>query len=180
MKRSAPLRRRIRLRSVGVVTRRRQARLREILPLLLERAGGCCENPLCKGRARLDPHHVQKRSQGGGETLDNLVALCRWPCHDALDLPDGHRDALRIWRVDETVTWNVATELARSWFVFTSRGFRMRRELLDSGRRFGPPENYGEVLPRGGAVAPTAILAAGALALLAFLGLTLWILLEAA
>ena len=34
----------------------------------------------------LDPHHVQKRSQGGADHLDNLAALCR-RCHDLTDAP---------------------------------------------------------------------------------------------
>lgn len=37
-------------------------------------------------RSGLDPHHaIHKRGIGGGSRLDipwNLVALCRWPCHE--------------------------------------------------------------------------------------------------
>lgn len=29
----------------------------------------------CAGR--IDPHHVKRRSQGGEDTLDNLISLCR-------------------------------------------------------------------------------------------------------
>jgi 5-methylcytosine-specific restriction endonuclease McrA len=43
-----------------------------------------CENPWCRSGARLDPHHVIKRSQGGLSTPSNLTMLCR-PCHDDTD-----------------------------------------------------------------------------------------------
>lgn len=36
----------------------------------------------CEMRAGVHVHHNVFRSQGGGDTADNLVWLCR-PCHDA-------------------------------------------------------------------------------------------------
>ena len=30
----------------------------------------------------IDPHHIKTRGAGGGDTLDNLVMLCRVPCHE--------------------------------------------------------------------------------------------------
>jgi hypothetical protein len=53
---------------------------------LLARCGRRCENPWCRVKAALDPHHVVKRSQGGEDTADNLVMVCRY-CHGATDLP---------------------------------------------------------------------------------------------
>ena len=29
----------------------------------------------CQGR--IDPHHIKRRSQGGEDTIDNLISLCR-------------------------------------------------------------------------------------------------------
>ena len=70
---------------------------RAIKAALWQRAEGHCEVPWCKEAAQ-DPHHVIKRSQGGPDTLDNLVALCRRH-HDATDLPQTPRHPwLRIVR----------------------------------------------------------------------------------
>ena len=81
-----------RVRAGGVLAKGRQsatlAGWREIVAQLRLRAQGRCENPLCRRPARLDPHHVLKRSQGGADALNNLVALCR-RCHVATDLPFG-------------------------------------------------------------------------------------------
>ena len=129
MKRS-PLRRRTRLRAVGKVSRRRAANLRALWPLLLERSAGRCEWPHCGVRRPLDPDHIVKRSQGGQETLQNILAVCR-RCHGQRDLAAGHRDALRAWL--ETVD-------GEAWFVFLRQGERLRRKLLADGRRLGPVE----------------------------------------
>ena len=37
----------------------------------------------CNSTASLQPHHIKFRSQGGKDTLDNLVTLC-WTCHRAV------------------------------------------------------------------------------------------------
>ena len=87
---------RTRMRRQGVRGRRRQAAIAKLKPALLARAGGRCENPWCRRRRPLDPHHIQKRSAGGPDTLENLVALCR-PCHEATDKP--FYDRLNIRRV---------------------------------------------------------------------------------
>ena len=36
-----------------------------------------CEVPGCSEEGWLGPHHIVFRSQGGGDTLDNLIQLCR-------------------------------------------------------------------------------------------------------
>lgn len=90
---------RTRMRRIGARGRQRQRTMARLRPLLLQRAGGRCENPLCRKRARLDLHHLTKRSQGGGEDL-NLVCVCR-QCHNRLDLPVSHPRFLRILRVSD-------------------------------------------------------------------------------
>src|SRR5712692_5360409 len=57
---------------------------------VLARAGWRCQ--ACGVRRRLDVHHMIKRSQGGSDfDLDQLVALCRWWCHDQTDAPYERR-----------------------------------------------------------------------------------------
>lgn len=85
---------RTRMRRQGPRGRRRQAALATLRPLILARAGGRCENPLCRKRVRLDLHHIVKRSQGGRED-GNLLALCR-RCHDRTDLPIIHPQRLTL------------------------------------------------------------------------------------
>lgn len=61
---------------------RPQARVRDPAALKrfrLENLGEPCE--ICEQRAGTDPHHIQFRSQGGGDVAWNLLWLCR-PCHD--------------------------------------------------------------------------------------------------
>ena len=130
MKRS-PLRRRSRLRAIGRAAARREARLRVLRPLLAERSGGRCEVPWCAKRQKLDPHHIEKRWHGAAtDDLQKLLHVCR-ACHDRFDLPDGHRDSLRVW---------VETVDGEAWFVFLRQGERLRRKILADGRRLGPVE----------------------------------------
>ena len=51
---------------------------------VLARAKGFCE--CCHASKALDVHHVIKRSQGGADTPDNGIALCR-VCHEQTDWP---------------------------------------------------------------------------------------------
>lgn len=62
--------------------------------MALALAGNRCLNPFCRRRARLDLHHVIKRSAGRKDELWNLIPLCR-ECHNAVDLPAGSVGALR-------------------------------------------------------------------------------------
>lgn len=73
---------------------------RVLVEKLTERAEGRCENPVCRRRGSLDPHHVIKRSQGGADHEGNLVMICR-TCHRATDLPHGE-GRLRILRLYAT------------------------------------------------------------------------------
>jgi len=63
-----------------------RAAWRQLVAHVLEREGRLCwwcRRPTC---VPLDPHHVQKRSQGGPDSVDNVVCLGR-RCHDATDAP---------------------------------------------------------------------------------------------
>lgn len=102
MKRRIPLRRsamkrgthrvgaasRARVRAGGVLALGRPsatlAEWRGVVADVIKRADGRCENPLCRRRTHLDPHHVVKRSQGGTDRPGNIVALCR-TCHRQTD-----------------------------------------------------------------------------------------------
>ena len=82
--RRTPLRR-TRMRRVGPKGRARQKRLETLRPMIETRANGRCENPFCRKAARLDLDHIDKRSQGGPDTPENIVALDRG-CHRRRDL----------------------------------------------------------------------------------------------
>lgn len=53
---------------------------KDIYQQVLDRDGGCVARSLipdvrCVGR--IDPHHALMKSQGGQDTLDDLIAVCR-------------------------------------------------------------------------------------------------------
>jgi len=80
MKRSGPIQRRTPLKRSSSLKAKRKGLDTDVRSEVFLRDGGC------KGRAlipalscwgRLDPHHILRRSQGGQDTPDNLVTLCR-------------------------------------------------------------------------------------------------------
>lgn len=100
MKRSGPLRRLTPLRTRSTLKRstplqqsrlgnqlRRTSRKRKALGVpkqikeqVLNRDGGCRvmrSVPEVKCFGPIDPHHVLRRSQGGPDTVENLIAVCR-------------------------------------------------------------------------------------------------------
>ena len=87
MKRT-PLKRRKRLNPVSKKTRTvRWPALKTLRARVIARA--CCNCEACHAcivGAKLEVHHVIKRSQGGPDTPDNCIALCR-RCHDRTDWP---------------------------------------------------------------------------------------------
>jgi len=66
-----------------------------LIRALKERVRFCewCGVPHWKTAWPLDPHHIKSRGAGGGDTLDNLVMLCR-PCHDDAQTYKIHKAAL--------------------------------------------------------------------------------------
>jgi 5-methylcytosine-specific restriction endonuclease McrA len=81
------------MRRQGPRGRARAARLSGLRPQVLQHWGAFCM--ACGRRGPLDLHHVVKRSQGGQDTVENIVPLCR-RCHDATDAPSGRGKRLTI------------------------------------------------------------------------------------
>ncbi len=81
MKRSAPLRRTPLKRGGPIKSKgKSHAVPKDIYAQVVARDNGCAARTAvreisCDGR--LDPHHIQRRSQGGADTVENLVTLCR-------------------------------------------------------------------------------------------------------
>jgi len=51
---------------------------KELMLTLVNERGGICES--CRERIAVDAHHLIYKSQGGSDTADNLIILCR-SCH---------------------------------------------------------------------------------------------------
>lgn len=60
------------------------AEWRAVVARCLERANHRCE--YCGARRALDPHHVRPRAQGGEDSQENTVVLCR-ACHERCAAP---------------------------------------------------------------------------------------------
>jgi hypothetical protein len=72
------LQRRKPLKRGGAIKRKARPVPKSVYQQVLARDLGCKGSNLpgkCAGR--IDPHHILMRSQGGLDTLDNLVSLCR-------------------------------------------------------------------------------------------------------
>lgn len=64
-------------KSLKAISDKRRAyldELQEVLPALWARSGGVCE--VCRSAPAVHPHHRLRRSQGGKNDLDNLLAVC--------------------------------------------------------------------------------------------------------
>ena len=80
MKRSGPIQRRTPLKKSSGLKAKRRGLDTDVRSQVFIRDGGCRGRALipelsCWGR--LDPHHILRRSQGGQDSPDNLVTLCR-------------------------------------------------------------------------------------------------------
>lgn len=92
MKRSGPPKRRTPLKRTGFTKDRVSAQLartrakrktlavpKDVYQEVLARDHGCRAAGVAPGQCagRIDPHHVLRRSQGGPDTVENLISLCR-------------------------------------------------------------------------------------------------------
>ena len=65
---------------------------------MLHEAGYRCGNPVCRGILTLDIHHLYYVSEGGGDTPDNLLALCP-TCHSLHHHKHIPLESLRTWKL---------------------------------------------------------------------------------
>ncbi len=79
----------------------------------LERAGYRCEVPGCACRTNLHVHHIQRRSQGGSDELENLAVACASHhlrhLHGGTMRVEGQHPSTRIWEIglEEGEPWRV-------------------------------------------------------------------------
>lgn len=64
---------------------------------VLTEAGYRCAVPTCRTIFVLDLHHMDKVSDGGGNTADNLIALCP-TCHGLHHRGAIPQEAIRVWK----------------------------------------------------------------------------------
>jgi hypothetical protein len=65
--------------------------------LVLHEAGFRCAVPTCRTLLTIDLHHMTQVSEGGGDTPDNLLALCK-NCHALHHLGKIPMDSIRAWK----------------------------------------------------------------------------------
>lgn len=63
----------------------------------LHEAGYRCSNPTCRTIITLDIHHLQQVSEGGGNTVENLLALCP-NCHALHHRGTISIESLKTWK----------------------------------------------------------------------------------
>jgi len=64
---------------------------------VLAEAGYRCAVPSCRTIITLDIHHMVEVRKGGGNTLDNLLALCP-TCHALFTRGEIPREAIETWK----------------------------------------------------------------------------------
>ena len=69
----------------------------ETMRLVLAEAGYTCANPTCRNQIALDIHHLVEVAKGGGDTPDNLLALCPG-CHALHTRGTIPADAVKSWK----------------------------------------------------------------------------------
>ena len=88
----------------------RVGRARQAVPPALRRAvlsrdRHCCRVPGCTNTHYVDVHHIRPRSEGGRNTLENLITLCtahHRATHRGELIIDGHASELRVRHADGT------------------------------------------------------------------------------
>lgn len=64
---------------------------------VLHEAGYRCSNPTCRTIITLDIHHLQQVSEGGGNTVENLLVLCP-NCHALHHRGTISIESLKTWK----------------------------------------------------------------------------------
>lgn len=64
---------------------------------ILHECGYKCSNPACRMVLTLDVHHIEYVSEGGGDSEENLLALCP-NCHALHHIGHIPRESLRAWK----------------------------------------------------------------------------------
>ena len=64
---------------------------------VLAEAGYRCAVPTCRTILAIDLHHIVEVSEGGGNELSNLLALCP-TCHALYTRGTISRDAINVWK----------------------------------------------------------------------------------
>ncbi|HBE70914.1 MAG TPA: hypothetical protein DDW52_22440 [Planctomycetaceae bacterium] len=66
--------------------------------LLLTQCGYMCANPVCRQTLTLELHHIEYVSEGGGNTLENLLPLCP-NCHTLHHAGHIPKEAIKAWKL---------------------------------------------------------------------------------
>jgi hypothetical protein len=82
--------------------KKKSSRKRTHIPLdvrvaVLTEAGYKCGSPRCHGILALDLHHIVQVSEGGGNVLENLLALCL-NCHGLYHRGTISRESIYVWK----------------------------------------------------------------------------------
>lgn len=77
---------------------RRRALPLDVKKLVLHEAGYRCGNPSCRSILTLDIHHLIPVSSNGGNSPDNLLALCP-NCHALHHRGEIPLDSIRAWKL---------------------------------------------------------------------------------
>lgn len=65
---------------------------------VLHLGGYKCGNPSCRTILTLDIHHIAQISEGGNDTVDNLIALCP-NCHALHHRGEIPLESIRAWKL---------------------------------------------------------------------------------
>ena len=91
---------------------------------IFERDGWRCTVPGCRARSNLTPHHIVKRSRGGGDEQANLTTVC-WKHH----LEGIHRGRLSVsGRAPDRLYWELGCRPGEAP-VLAARGDRVAKAL---------------------------------------------------
>jgi HNH endonuclease len=77
---------------------RRHALPADVRRLVLHESSYKCGNPRCHAILTLDIHHLEKVSDGGSDTADNLIPLCP-NCHSLHHAGNIPLESVRAWKM---------------------------------------------------------------------------------